>query len=342
MRPSQRRCFVRALAIAGACLLSGSALALPPPESKTPSAAAAAQPRASAPPPPLSTSLTGMAKAEFEAAKILYRDNDFANAIVKYQHAYDLAGDPRLLWNIAACEKNLRRYSRALTAIERYQREGGASLTEEDRRDAKDIEKVLQTLISSMTLLVSEPGAEAFVDDEKIGTSPLGAPARIDVGNRTIRVHKPGFKDFVETRQVEGGTEFTLIAKLEKEIHQGRVIIEAGPKDLIALDGKVVAEGRFEGVVSSGGHSLRVTAPGMAAHQTEILVQDDKTRRISVALNPLAKAGDAPPWVWIAGGAALVAGAVVGGAFLFRPAEAPAAQGTLGTFPLSSGGLRWR
>lgn len=330
---------MRALAIASVCLFSGSALALPPPGQAPRAAGAPARPAA---PPPLSTSLTGMAKAEFEAARILYKDNDFANAIVKYQRAYELAGDARLLWNIAACEKNLRRYTRALVAIERYQREGGASLTDEDRRDARDIEKILRTLISSMTLLVSEPGAEAFVDDEKIGTTPLAAPARIDVGNRTIRVHKPGFKDFVQTRQVDGGTEFALVARLEKEIHQGKVIIEAGPKDLIALDGKVVAEGRFEGALSSGGHSLRVSASGMAAYQTEILVQDDKTRRIPVALNPLPKTGEGAPWVWLAGGAVLVAGAVIGGAVLFRPAEAPAAQGTLGSYPLAFGGQRWR
>jgi hypothetical protein len=291
-------------------------------------------------PPSLSTSLTGMAKAEFEAARILYQDNDFANAIIKYQHAYELAGDPRLLWNIAACEKNLRRYTRALAAIERYQREGGASLTEADRRDAKEIEKVLKTLISTMTLLVSEPGAEISVDDEKIGTSPLPSPARIDVGRRVIRVHKPGFKDFVETRQVEGGTAFTLAAKLDREIHKGQVIIAAGPKDLIALDGKVVAEGRFEGTLSSGGHSLRVTAPGMAAYQAEILVEDDKTRRIPVALNPLPKSSEISPWVWVASGAALVAGAVIGGALLFRPTEAPAPQGTLGYVQLSFGGRR--
>jgi len=44
--------------------------------------------------------------------------------------------------------------------------------------------------------------------------------------------------------------------------------------------------------------------------------------------------------VWIAGGAAIMAGAVIGGALLFRPTEVPAAQGTLGTFPLSFGGRR--
>lgn len=336
MPSSQRPCFVGALALTSVYLLGGSALAQAQP--KKPAPPAAASPSA---PPSLSASLTGMAKAEFEAAKSLQRDNDFANAVVKYQHVYELAGDPRLFWSIATCEKNLRRYTRALTAIERYKREGGEKLTEEDRKDADDARKVLLTLISSMKLLVSEPGAEVFVDGEKVGTAPLTEPVPLDVGKRSIRVHKPGFKDFVETRQVEGGTEFTLTARLARDIHQGRVVVEAGAKDLIALDGKVVAQGRWEGALASGGHSLRVTSPGMAAFQTELLVQDDKTRQIPVTLNPLPRSGDVPTWVWIAGGAVLVAGAAIGGAVLFQPTQAPPAVGTLGNVNLSYGG-GWR
>ena len=68
----------------------------------------------------------------------------------------------------------------------------------------------------------------------------------------------------------------------------------------------------------SGGHTLRVTAPGMLAEQREVMLQDDQVRRIDVRLT-------APPedhtqrWLWIGGGAALLAGAVVVGVLLFQP-----------------------
>lgn len=319
-----------ALGVVILCLMGSPALGAPPP--KLPKAAAPAAPPA---PPSLSQSLTGMAKAEFEAAKILYQDNDFANAIVKFQHAHDLASDPRLLWNIAACEKNLRHYTRALAAIGRYQREGGASLTDEDRTDATELDKVLRTLISTLTVLVSEPGADVFVDEEKIGTSPLTEPVLVDVGKRALRVRKAGFKDFVESREAQGATTFTVIAKLEKEIHRGQALVQAGPKDLIAIDGKAVGQGRWEGSLASGGHTLRVTAPGMAAYQSELVVQDDKTRRIEVTLNPLPRPAETSSWVWITSGAVIAVGAIIGGAVLFKPTEVPPAQGTLGTFPAS-------
>lgn len=276
---SRVRALQRALVAAAlAVVWGGAALAqtpAPKPKKKPASSAAATPPA----PPSLSASLTGMAKAEFEAAKILYADGDFGNAIIKFQHAHELAGDPRLLWNIAGCEKNLRHYSRALAAVERYQREGAERLTDDDRKDVRDIVSALAPLISTVRILVSEPAAEVFVDADKVGTSPLPAPIPIDVGQHTLRVEKPGFKGFVESRQLEGATTVTLVARLEREVHRGQVLIEAGPNDLIAIDGKMVAQARWEGALASGGHALRVTAPGMAAHQSELLVQDNQARR---------------------------------------------------------------
>jgi PEGA domain len=304
--------------------------------------ARAQQPAPSPPaaaPASLSDSLKGMAKAEYEAGKILYGDGDYANARVKFLRAHELAGDPRLLWNIAACEKNLRRYAKVMIIIERYQREGGANLTDQDREEAAALIKAVRPFVSDLKVIVSEAGADVLIDDEKVGTSPLKAATLVDVGKRTIVVKKAGFKDHVKVVDVAGGTEMEVVAKLVKDVHRGRVAVEAGPNDLIAIDGKMVGRGRWEGELPSGGHSLRVTSPGMATHQSEMLVQDDKSRRIPITLNPLPKS-DAATWLWVAGGAALVAGAIIGGAVLFQPSEAPQTQGTLGTFPLSFGGRR--
>ena len=35
----------------------------------------------------------------------------------------------------------------------------------------------------------------------------------------------------------------------------------------------------------TGGHTLRVTAPGMAAYQSEVVIQDEKLRRVVVQLD---------------------------------------------------------
>src|SRR5262245_42846286 len=217
-----------------------------------PAPALAQQPPAAPPPAapptttkPLADSLTGMAKAEYEAGRILYADKDYANAIVKFQRAHELSNDPRLLWNVAVCQKNLRRYSKMLATIRRYRKEAGAILTEEEQTQATEIIKTVEAFVSALKLRSNEDGAEVLVDEEKVGVTPLNEPVFVDVGARKIRVKKPGFKDTLITREVPGGGEISLDVTLDKEIHRGRVLVITGQKDLILIDGKTVGQGRY-------------------------------------------------------------------------------------------------
>jgi len=302
----------------------------------------AAPATASAKPAPLAESLTGMAKAEYEAGRVLYADGDYANAILKFQRAYELSKDPRLLWNVAVCEKNLRRYSRMLSTIRRYEKEAADMLTETEREQAREIIKTVEAFVSELDLRVNEEGAEVYVDDELAGTTPLAEPLIVNVGNRRIRVAKPGFKESVVTREITGGGTVVIQVDLEEEVHRGRLIVTAGTSDDITIDGKPVGRGRWEGWLPSGGHSLRVTAEGMQAYQSEVLIQDDQVRRIDVTLNPLPKSSTTATVLWIVGGAAVAAGAVVGGVYLFKPSSPEPTPGTINPHlvQLSLGGRR--
>jgi hypothetical protein len=315
-----------ALAVGLGALAPRGAAAQPPP-----AAPPSPPPTAPAAPPavkPLAESLTGMAKAEYEAGRILYADKDYGNAIVKFQRAHELSNDPRLLWNVAVCQKNLRRYAKMLDTIRRYRREAGAVLTAEEQTQATEIIKTVEAFVSAMKLTVSEPDAEVLVDDEVVAKTPVKETIILDVGIRKIRVKKPGFKDALIQREVVGGGEFSLDVVLEKEIHRGRLVVVGGPNDIITLDGKPVGKARWEGSLPSGGHQLKVTAEGMVAYQSEVVIQDDQMRRVDVALHAVPK--DATKTVlWIVGGAALAAGAAVGGAFLFKPTKTTPVDGNI-------------
>lgn len=318
-------------ALLGVIALTAPAPALAQPKGKP----AAAKPAA---PKPLAETLTGMAKAEYEAGKILYQDGDHANALLKFQRAYELSNDPRLLWNVAACEKNLRRYTRVLAAVEKYQKEGGALLTEQDRSDADELVKTVRTLVSTLHVKVDEPGADVFVDGEKIGQTPLADGRLVDVGARKIRITKAGFKPFEKTEQVAGASEITITAKLEKEIHEGRLVVEAAPSDAISIDGKVVATGRWEGVLPSGGHILKVSAPKKIAYQSEVLIQDGSLRRVPITLQA-EKGGFPMAVVWGGGGALVAAGVIITTVLLTRPSAPEPTKGTIspGYVPVNLG-----
>ena len=244
-------------------------------------------------PPSLADTLTGDAKADYESGKLLYGDGDFAGAGVKFQAAYELAQDPRLLWNIAVCEKGQRHYAKVVGLTQKYLATGGDLLSADDRTEAKDLLGAIESFTVELTLSVNEAGAEVFIDGERVGTSPLSGPSVVDIGTREIRVEKSGFKPFRNSVPVGGQKQAALEVKLVAELHQGELNVTVKQGGSIELDGKTVGQGHFAGKVKSGGHTLRVEAPGMRAYQSEVVVQDDEKRGIDVVLEPLPKA--APP-----------------------------------------------
>ena len=237
---------------------------------------------------PLSQSLTGAAKADFDAAKLLANDGDFSGALIKFQSAYDQSKDPRLLWNVAFCHKNLRHYAKVLSTLRRYVDEGGAVLSANDKKEAQDLIALIEPFTTKATIRVNESGAAISVDEEQLGMSPLAAPAVLDIGERHIRVTKEGFRTFEKAIPIGGSNEITVDVVLEKELHEGKLIVNAPPNALITLDDKPVGTQKLEQTVLSGGHQIRVTAPGMHPFQTEVVIQDKETRSVDVALEALA------------------------------------------------------
>jgi hypothetical protein len=282
-----------------------------------PAGSASAAPTAPAT-PALADTLSGQAKADYDSARMLFGVSDYAGALIKFGSAYNASKDARLLYNMATCESKLHHYAKALGLMKQYVKDGGALLTDQDRADADAAVKAFEPLTSSVTINVSEPGASISVDDEVIGQSPI-APVVVDIGVHKVRVSKPEFTDFTADLTVSGSAQFTVDARLAPVVHEGHVSVRAGATDAIAIDGSPVGTGSWSGNLKSGGHTLRVTAEGMVAYQSEVLVQDGQSRDLSVTLNPEPSHGLLPTWAWIAGGVVVAGGLGVGGYFLFKP-----------------------
>ena len=240
-------------------------------------------------PKSLSQTLTSGAKADFAAAKLLANDGDFAGALIKFQSAYDASKDARVLWNVAFCQKNLRHYAKVTATLKRYVAEGDSLLSAADKKDAQDLINMIEPFTTRATFRVNQEGAQIYVDDELVGTSPLAAPVVLDIGERRLRATKDGFTTFEKSFVVAGGPELTIDVALEKEVHEGKLVVEAPAGAIIFVDDKQVGAGRAELKVPSGGHQLRVTAPGMRPYQTEVIVQDKETRSLNVFLEAVAR-----------------------------------------------------
>jgi hypothetical protein len=294
-----------------------------------------APPAATAPgPKPLSESLTGSARTDYDIGKVLFRDGDFESARVKFEAAFDKSKEPRLLFNIAACERNRNNYGRTIRLIKQYRRDADALLTDADRKEADDVLAGLRPLVAPMTLHVSEAGANVRVDGELVGVSPIAEPILVEFRRHRVRIVKDGFAERNDDVEVKDPTGLTVSFTLEKP--EARLVIVSQPGDTINVDGRLVAMGRLEAMVPYGSHQVKVSAPGFISYQGDVVVQDKQPRTLNVTLQKEKGAG-LPLWAWIGGGVFVAAGATVAAYFLFRTSKAD--EG-ISTEPGSLGGVR--
>jgi hypothetical protein len=268
--------------------------------------------------PALAESLSGQAASDYDSGRILYDDQDYAGASLKFQRAYADSKDPRLLWNVAASEKNLRHYANVLRLLERYIAEAEGSIPHAQRREVDDVIQTVRLLISTLHLSVDQPEVAISVDGVVVGSSPLMEPLWVDLGRRELLLHKPGFQDQRIVQEFAGGSEVSLHVHMQAEEKDGRLNVFAARGQSIRIDGRIVGDGQWSGSLPEGDHMLRVSAEDMRPYQLEISVRAGQTRTLHVALEP--EKGGSSIWLWIGAGAAVVAGGLaVGGYFLLRP-----------------------
>src|SRR5689334_18742331 len=121
--------------------------------------------RASAAPP----ELKGEAKTRYEHARTLYQSGSYDEALAELQRAQEISPDPRLFWNMAACEKKLRRYARAIEHVEKYLQTGGTLVSESEKKEAKEFLSAIRVFVAEVRVTSNVEGASVYVDDELVG-----------------------------------------------------------------------------------------------------------------------------------------------------------------------------
>ena len=300
---------------------------------------------ADAKPKALGDELSGAARKSFEHAKDLFEVSDFGTAHAKFQEAYGLSRNPRLLWNMAACSARQKRYAQAIAEAERYVAEGRASLTADQIAKAEAALTDWRAFVMTATLTVTPSGADLRIDDEPRGVVNAPLTVYLDVGKHEVLLERAGHEALTHAIVVrEVGTASFTFALKPLASTPARLVVHPALDAAIEIDGTPAGKGLFEGAVTPGSHRLRIVASGKAPYENTVEVAPGAAKRLTISLTgaggPLARAPGAEPpvaagpvgeakaaawWPWALGGAALVAGAVVGGYVLLRPEAKPGA-----------------
>jgi hypothetical protein len=273
------------------------------------------------PPRSLADSLTGEARRDYDAALVLHDIGDFAGAVRNFRSAYQASNDVRLLWNEAACEQAMRHYAKAIVLMRRYLASGSPLITPETEQSARAFIDAALPLTVRLVVDATPAGASVRLNGELVGTTPLDPDVRVDFGTHQLVVTKTGLIEESKSLAVTSPSDVHVKVSLEPKLRRGRLLVRAGKRDSISLDGRFVGVGTYDDAVESGRHVLRVTAPGSHPFEARVTVEDDRTRAIDVLLQPEPVSARIPTWLWIAGGSLLAAGAGVAGYFALRTSD---------------------
>jgi tetratricopeptide (TPR) repeat protein len=277
----------------------------------------------------LSEDLQGPARVAFDQGRVLFEHGDYLTAHAKFRQAHELSGDVRLVWNMAACSSKQKRYARAIAEAERYLAEGRGVLSAEQQERARAFLAEMRTLVVEATLVVAPDGASVTIDGDLLAPAEGRLTKLLELGAHDLRITKGGFVPLAQTLTVTETGKATFAFALEAVRRTGRIVIETDREATIAIDGVTVARGYFEGELEPGAHAVRISRDGQDPYDVTAQIAPGTTKQLSISL----RASDAGPWwPWALGGAVLVAGAAVGGYYLFKPEDRRAAfvPGTAG------------
>ena len=151
----------------------------------------------------------------------------FREALEKYDEAIRAGGGAALRYNRARAYEALEDYPRALDDIEEFVR----TATPELRARVPRLDDLVADLRAHVgTLVVTSPiaGATIRVRHGVAGTTPLGAPLRVSVGDALVEVEAPGYRTFSRVVHLAAG-ETHVDASLERERVSAPARIPAAP-----------------------------------------------------------------------------------------------------------------
>jgi hypothetical protein len=137
-------------------------------------------------------------------------DGDLKGALIEFKRAYAVSPNYRVLYNLGQVANALGRYTEAQDYFQRYLNDGQEEVTTDRKRDVEAHLSKLAGRIATLVLSTNVAGAEIYVDEVSVGTSPLNGPVKVSSGTRTIAAISNGRPRVSQVIDVAGGDTVAL------------------------------------------------------------------------------------------------------------------------------------
>lgn len=138
---------------------------------------------------------------------------------------------------------------------------------------------------STLDVKTTPPGATVYVDDVKVGVTPLNT--QVLPGERVVRLDLKLHQPVEETIVIPIRGAATLEKNLEKVA--ARIMITAAPAGAeIFIDGTSVGKDKVDRGIAPGDHTIRLTAEGFKSFEQTVSVKADQQFSLDKSLEPIA------------------------------------------------------
>ena len=269
------------------------------------------------------------ARDEFMRGAQLYETEDYEGALEAFRRSYELRAVPVVLFNIAQCLRYLDRPAEAIAAFHEY-------LESEEELDAPRREAVeaamqeLEAKLAAVRIIVNVPGAEVFVGDRRLGSSPFAGAVYVGEGRQRFRAVREGYLPAERTMTLRRGQNTNLRLEMEREPEEGTLRVEASvPGAVVYVDDRRIGEAPVERTFLAGEHEVVVEADGWRDFERTVTLRHEERIDVLAEMEPRDPVID-KWWFWTGvGGAALVA--VIITLVITVPSNPQPLDGSLGT-----------
>jgi hypothetical protein len=184
-------------------------------------------------------------------------------ALAEFLASRDLFPTQVAIKNAAIALGQLKRNAEALDMYEELVRRFGDKLSPADKAATDKSIAQLRTLVGEIEIDSNQAGASVLVDGQQRGATPLAQALRVDAGTRNLRVQKEGFLPFEAQVRVAGGQKKSVKVALSALAESGRLSVseDQGRSLEVVIDGAVVGNSPWSGVLSVGTHSVVLRGP---------------------------------------------------------------------------------
>jgi hypothetical protein len=150
----------------------------------------------------------------FDRGVDYYRDGNINAALIEFKRAYDVAPNFRVLYNLGQVANALNDYVEAQRYYQRYLQDGGSEVDAERRAEVNAQISKLSGRIANLTVLCNVDGAQIYLDDVPVATTPLSGPLRVSAGTRRVSAAVSGKPRSTRVVEAVGGERLTVEIEL--------------------------------------------------------------------------------------------------------------------------------